>query len=190
MDKRRFVTGIVAGMALAVFAGGVEAEAKDKQFHASFVGAFTNKDDLSFTGTQGVNLSLLTGESSLGDITVQLVAENPPPDGTTCTPPGGGSGLVLGFAGEIVVVSFPERGDQLFLRLSPNITSVGCFDLTTSVLTGQTTLDVTGGTGRFAGATGTVIKTYHVTQLGLPPSGKGAIGGFTGAFDGTIKLAK
>src|SRR5215471_18221860 len=109
MRKNRFIVGIVLGIGLAVAVGSVEA--KDKQFHASFVGAFTNKDDLSFTGKQGiVGLSLLTGKSSLGDITVQVVGENPPPDGTTCTPPGGGSGLVLGFAGEGVVVSFPERG--------------------------------------------------------------------------------
>ena len=99
--------------------------------------------------------------------------------------------MEVGFAGEVVVVSFPERGDQLFLRLSPNITSVGCFNLTTSVFTGQTTLDVTGGTGRFEGATGTIVKTYHLIQLGPPPpSGKGFFGSFTGTFDGTIELAK
>ena len=189
MRKNRFVIGIVLGIGLIIAVGRVEA--KDKQFHANFVGAFTNKDDLSFTGTQSfVGQSLLTGKSSLGDITVQLVGENPL-DGKTCTPPGGGSGVELGFAGELVVVSFPERGDQLFLRLSPNITSVGCFDLTTSVLTGQTTLDVTGGTGRFQGATGTIVKTYRAIQLGPPPpSGKGAIGSFTGTFDGTIEVDK
>src|SRR5262249_19726420 len=55
MRKNRFVIGVVLGMSLAVAAGSVEAkEAKEKQFHASFAGTDTYKDDFSFTGTSAI----------------------------------------------------------------------------------------------------------------------------------------
>jgi len=61
------------------------------------------------------------------------------------------------------------------LRLSPSVTSHACFDLTTGVATGQTTFDVNGGTGRFAGAAGTIVKTWQFIGLEAPasPPGKG-----------------
>jgi hypothetical protein len=188
MHKSRFVKGIVLGIALAVFAGSVEA--REKSFHASFVGTGTNKDDFSFSGVPA-GYSTVAGKSTLGPYTAQLVGENPP-DGQTCPLPGGGSGVELVFVGEVVVLSFAEKAEQLFLHLSPSVTSHGCFDPATGVATGQTTLDVSGGTGRFAGATGTIVKTFKNIILALPPSppGKGLFANFTGAFAGTIELAQ
>jgi hypothetical protein len=190
MNKSRIVKGIILGMVLAVFAGGVEAEAKAKQFHASFVGTYTNKDDFSFTGTP-VGYGTVAGNSTLGEYTARLVAEIPP-DNQTCTPPGGGSGIEFVFVGEVVVLSFTDREEQLFLRLSPNVTSHSCFDLATGAFTGQTTFDVTGGTGRFDGASGTMVKTWKFIGLASPtsPPGKGFFGSFTGTFDGTINITK
>jgi hypothetical protein len=91
-----------------------------------------------------------------------------------------------------VVLSFTDREEQLFLRLSPNVTSHACFDPTGGAFTGQTTFDVTGGTGRFDGASGSIVKTFKAIPLALPPSppGKGSFYSFTGTFDGTINLAK
>lgn len=190
MDKRRLIKGIVLGMALVAFAGGVEAEAKDKHLHADFTGITTNKDDFSFTGTPA-GYGTVAGNSTLGEYRAQLVFEVPP-DNQTCTPPGGGSGIETVFVGEVVVLSFTEREEQLFLHLSPSVTSHACFDPTVGVFTGQTTFDVTGGTGRFTGATGTIIKTFKAIGLAFPPSppGKGGFYSFTGTFDGTINLAK
>jgi hypothetical protein len=51
MRKNKFVIGFVLGVSLAVAGGSVEA--KEKPFHASFAGTFTNKADFSFTGTPG-----------------------------------------------------------------------------------------------------------------------------------------
>jgi len=76
------------------------------------------------------------------------------------------------------------------LNLSPSVTSHECI---AGVISGQETFDVSGGTGRFAGATGTIVKTFQFIGLAEPfanPPGKGYFGSLTGTFDGTIELAK
>ncbi|HEV8717546.1 MAG TPA: hypothetical protein VGX03_32585 [Candidatus Binatia bacterium] len=187
MRKKRFVIGLVMGIALAVAGGSVEA--RDKSLHASFAGTATNKDDFSFAGTPAF-YNTFAGKSTLGQYTGQLVVELQP-DGNPCTVAGGGSGVEFVFVGEVVVLSFAAKGKQLFLNLSPGVASHGCLDPTTGVFIGQTTFDVSGGTGRFAGATGTIIKTWKAIFLALPASpGKGAFASFTGTFDGTIEFAK
>jgi hypothetical protein len=187
MCKSTFVIGVVLGVGLAVAGGRVEA--KDKSFHASFAGIGTNKDDFSFTGTPGVYVTV-TGKSTLGEYTAQEVAENQP-DGNTCPLPDGGSGVELTFVGEVFVLSFAERGDQFFLNLSPG-GQLACFDPATRVASGQFTFDVSGGTGRFEGATGTIVQTWKfigVASLSSPPV-RGFFGGLTGTFDGTIEFAQ
>jgi len=188
MRKNKFVIGFVLGVGLAVAVGSVEA--KEKPFHASFAGTFTNKDDFSFTGTPGF-YAPVAGKSPLGQYTALLAGEAQL-DGHTCTPPGGGSGVEIVFVGEVVVLSFAATGEQLFLNLSPSVTSHECLDPTTGVGSGQVTFDVSGGTGRFAGATGTIIKTFKFIVLAPPasPPGKGFLGSITGTFAGTIEFAE
>jgi len=188
MRKNKFVIGLVLGVGLAVAGGSVEA--KEKPFHASFAGTCANKDDFSFTGTPGVYCTV-AGKSTLGPYTAQVVAEIPP-DGTTCTLPGGGSGVEFVFVGEVFVLSFAATEEQLFLNLSPSVTSHACFDPTTGVFTGRTTFDVSGGTGRFEGTAGTIVKTWKAIVLALPasPPGRGVFDSFTGTFDGTIEFAQ
>src|SRR5712691_7533944 len=106
MRKNKFVIGVILGVGLAVAVGSVEA--KEKPFHASFVGTFTNKDDFSFTGTPGADYITVAGKSTLGQYTAQLVAQLSP-DGNTCPLPGGGSGVELVFVGEVIVLSFAEK---------------------------------------------------------------------------------
>src|SRR5215813_440704 len=140
-------------MGLAVASG--SAEAKDKSFHASFAGALLNKDDFSFTGTEGY-YSTLAGKSTLGPYTAQMLVESPP-DGHTCPHPSGGSGVEVVVVGEVFVLSFTATGEQLFFTLNPS-RQLACLIAWTG--SGQITFDVNGGTGRFAGATGTMVKTY------------------------------
>src|SRR5713226_6600565 len=188
MRKNKFVIGFVLGVGLAVAVGSVEA--KEKPFHASFAGTISNKDDFSFTGTLGFH-GIVAGKSTQGQYTAQLVVEAPP-DGNTCPLPGGGSGVELVFVGEVVILSFTTTGEQLFLHLSPGVTSHACLDLATGANSGQTTFDVSGGTGRFAGATGTIVKTWQAIILApsASPPGKGFFESFTGTFDGTIEFAE
>ena len=169
MRKQRFVIGFVVGIGLAVAGGSVEA--KDKSLHAPFTGPCTNSSgDFSYTGAPGgASYCTATGKGTLGQYTAQLVAELQP-DGNTCTVAGGGSGVELVALGEDVVLSFSKRGEQLFLRLSPSTTSHACLDPATNVNPGQVTFDVNGGTGRFAGATGTIVKTFKFIGLAPPAS--------------------
>jgi hypothetical protein len=166
--QRPFIIGMALVLMLAATVASVEA--RTKPFHASFVGTATNKDDFSFTGTPALYLPV-AGKSTLGPYTAQLVSESPP-DGQTCPLPGGGSGVELVFVGEVAVLSFAATQEQLFMHLSPSVTSHGFFDPTAGVATGQTTFDVSGGTGQFAGATGTIVKTWKFIALPPPPPAK------------------
>ncbi len=187
MRKYMFVIGVVMGVSLAVAGGNVEA--KEKPFHANFAGIETNKDDLSFTGTSGAGYATVAGKSTLGEYTAQMVGDFEP-DGNTCTPPDGSSGVELAGVAEVFVLSFTATGEQLFLTLSP-VGQVGCCSDTGIVCTAQITFAINGGTGRFAGATGTIVKTVKSIGLApLDPSGRGGFSSFTGTFDGTIELAK
>jgi len=187
MDKRSFIMGSALVLLLAIAVGSVEAGAKP--FHASSVGTCTNKDDFSYTGTPG-HYCTAAGKSTLGLYIAQVVGEAPS-DGQTCPLPGGGSGVEFVFVGIDVVLSFAATKEQLFLHLSPSVTSHACFDPTTGVERGQATFNVSGGTGRFAGATGTTVETFQFIALAPPisPPGKGFFGSLTSTFAGTIKFA-
>jgi len=188
MRKQRFIIGFVMGIGLAVAAGNVEA--KEKQFHATFAGTDINKDDFSFTGEPRVDNLILAGKSTLGEYTVQAV-EAAQPDGKTCTPPDGGNGVELVISDAAYVLSFPERGENLFLRVSPGLTSHACLNPDTFVASVQATFDVSGGTGRFEGASGTISETLLFIGLARPsPPGRGFFASKTGTFDGTIEFAE
>jgi hypothetical protein len=187
MDTRSFILGF-ALVLLAIASSSVEA--RERPFHASFAGTCTNKDDFSFTGTPA-HYCTVAGKSTLGPYTAQFVGEGPP-DGQTCPLPGGCSGAELVFVGEVIVLSFAATEEQLFLHLSPSVTSHACFDPTTGVfIIGGSTFDVSGGTGRFAGATGTIIDagTAIVLAPSASPPGKGFVSNLTGTFAGTIEFA-
>jgi hypothetical protein len=190
MRKNQFIIGIILGMGLAMAVS--SADAKDKQFHANFAGSDIFTADFSFDGRQpGADDITVTGKSMLGEYTAHAVAEVAP-DGNSCTLPGGGSGVELVHVGKVFVLSFAERGENLFLTLSPSVTSHMCLDPVPFTASGQVTFDVSGGTGRFAGATGTIVETFEFIGLAPPasPPGRGGFASLTGTFDGTIKLAK
>src|SRR6266540_2946051 len=160
MRKNRFVIGVVLGMGLAVAGGSVEA--KEKSFHAHFAGTDTSTSEISFLGTTpGADYITVAGNSTLGAYTAQAVSAWQL-DNKTCTPPDGGSGVEIAEVAEVFALSFIATGEQLFLNLSPG--QVACCSDTGVCGPGQVTFAVNGGTGRFAGATGTIVKT--VTVLG------------------------
>lgn len=179
--KTRYFTLGIALVLLTTALGSVEASAKS--FHAYSVGTCANKDDFSYTGKTPGHSCTAVGKSNLGQFTAQLVGEAQL-DGKKC----GNNGVEFVFVGIDVVMSFAAPLDQLFLQLSPDVTSLACFD--SGVETGQVTFTVNGGTGRFAGATGTVVETFQFIGLAPPPSGTGFFGSLTSAFGGTVNLPK
>ena|SRR2546422_10330812 len=157
MRKQRFIIGFVVGMGLVVSGGSVEA--RQKSFHAHFAGTDNGTSEITFPGTTpGADYIVVAGKSTLGTYTAQAVSAWEL-DSKTCTPPDGGSGVEISGIAEVFGLSFTATGEQLFLKLSPG--QVGCCS-DTGVCTGQITFDVSGGTGRFAGATGTIVKTVKV----------------------------
>jgi hypothetical protein len=63
MCKKRFVTGIILGMGLALAASSIEA--REQRFQAHFAGTSTFRDDFSFTGGV-VDYFTIAGNSTLG----------------------------------------------------------------------------------------------------------------------------
>ncbi|PWU04656.1 MAG: hypothetical protein C5B51_16375 [Terriglobia bacterium] len=164
-------------------------------FHATFSATTVNKDDFGFSttplfnGTSGaIRASVtITGDSTHGRYSGQALFEaiytSP---FTSCTQPGGGSGIQSVYKGFVVVMTFHATQDQLFLALS---SGTDCFNPSVGISTGQATFQVIGGTGRFEGATGTFTNPYK--GIGLAASALGPNGFFNavaGTFDGSITL--
>jgi hypothetical protein len=190
MKHYHLTIGIALVLLLAGAMGNVEA--RNKQFHASFAGTCANKDDFSFTG-EPAHSCTVAGKSTQGPFTAQSVGEVVP-DGLTCPLPGGGSGVGFAFVGDVTVLSFAATQEQLFLHLSPSVTNRVCFDPATNVFTpvgGQNIFEVSDGTGRFAGAKGTIVETWTGRILAplAPLPAKGFFANFIGTFEGTIEFA-
>src|SRR5262245_42777261 len=109
MCKKRFVTGVVLGMGLALAASSIEA--REQRFRAHFAGTDTFKGDFSFTGGGSVDYFTIAGNSTLGNYTAQGVFEGQP-TGNTCPLPDGGSGVEFAAVDEVFVLSFTATGEQ------------------------------------------------------------------------------
>jgi len=164
-------------------------------FHANFAAVSVNKDDFGFTttplfnGTSGAirASATLSGDGTHGHFTGQGVFEaiytNP---ARACTQPGGAAGIAALYKGFVLVMTFDSAQDQLFLALS---SGSDCFNPIAHVSTGQATFSVVGGTGRFEGATGTLVNPYKAIFLAASALGpNGLFNAISGTFDGFITL--
>jgi hypothetical protein len=164
------------------------ANAKDQRVHwkASFSGGWaTTQSDTNNDGNTG---SLTSGgfKGTLGSGTVQGVTEFAFSGPGTC--PNGNAGLnftLLPGTGHSIY-RFDSTGDLLFAEIS---SSTVCFDPITTVQFYSWVDNITGGTGRFAGATGSL--TGSGTSRGLFDDGAGnGFGALSSTFEGTIILTK
>jgi hypothetical protein len=121
------------------------------------------------------------GKSNAGKFTIQAVTEFAP-DGKTCTVPGGGAGTGTEFTlvGDAAVVRFTATGDLLFLK---ETSGTECADFSTFPtppfpIIATTTGIVTGGTGKYSGATGTVTFDVKAAFLSLDATGQRGFGWF------------
>ncbi len=89
--------------------------------------------------------------------------------------------------GEVVAYSIVRRysnGDLAYSRLDTSVLNPLCFNPAMGTATVEIHANVTGGTGKFAGATGSYVATYDVRLLVPDPAGGIGHGSFTGTTSG------
>ena len=177
----------LAGVTLAaVLWTGERSDAASRTIHLrlSYSGSTVTRQDSNGDGIRSA-LGILTCTSNLGRCTAQGVGEALSEGPGTC--PNGNPGLrytVLpgsshGFT------HFERSGDMLFTKV---VSETACYDTTTGVLYKSGTDEITGGTGRLAGATGQ--SRFEGTQwLLYIDAGGNAFAAQTGTATGTIILA-
>ena len=156
MNKRNWTIGLAFSFVIALANG--RAEAKDIPWKGSFSGSFvTTQTDTNGDG-QKAFLSLLGFKGTLGSSTDQSVTESVISQPATTTCESGNAGLNLELAPPpsggawSYVNRFDKTGDLIF----GEYTSVAaCLDSVTLIQFYRGTFSITGGTGRFEGATGT-----------------------------------
>lgn len=148
MDKKKALFLIV----VAASGGKVPMEAAAKTFRGkiTYSGSTVTRHDSNGDGIKSA-LGILTCKSPMGRCTMQAVGEALPDGPGPC--PNGNPGLRYrvmpgssrGF------IRFDRTGDMIFSEV---VAETACYDLTTGILTKSGTSRITGGTGRFARATG------------------------------------
>lgn len=167
INLKKLTIGAAVGFVLAGGAIG-NVEAKDMRYRESSSSTFSNTAiDTNGDGTLAT-LSLYTGHTNLGQITGQGVFEYlpipfPPPPPTNCPAGTVEFQFVVGRG-----VNTFKDGDQLILVPG---SSLLCADPTTGLGTFHNIGVFAGGTGRFAGATGSfetrgTVAVLLVNQLG------------------------
>ena len=181
---------IMISTALVLMLTGVVgvANAKDQQIHwkTSFSGSVINtQSDTNGDGNKG-GVSNTGFKGTLGSGTARVTSEFAFSGPGTC--PNGNAGLnftLLPGTGH-GIFRFNSTGDLLFTESSSGIL---CFDPSTTVQFFSGADDITGGTGRFAGAAGSITYSGTATTLFVDGAGN-FFAELSGAIEGTIILMK
>jgi len=180
---------LTLGLTLLMLTSSVgAATAKDRQvlWKAEFSGSVVNtQSDTNEDGQKGgMNSAGMKG--TLGSGTLQSMEELVFSGSGTC--PNGNAGLnftLLPGTGH-GIYRFDSTGDLLFTEGS---SGTFCFDPLTAIQFFSGAENITGGTGRFAGATGS--NTFNGTATTLFDDGTGNFfGELSGTVEGTIILMK
>jgi hypothetical protein len=195
MDIKKLVVvcvGLVAFGFLVVApseAGETETKVIKSKGSGAFVSANFDFDhpDLSSPG------NYINGEakSNAGNFTFQAVNDFAP-DGKKCTVPGGvaNAGTEFTLTGEVGVSRFNATGDLLFFKAT---SATVCQDFSAFPTPPFPFIDtetgiVTGGTGKYLGATGTFTATVKGAALTLDATGVRSFGWFTNSSVTTVSV--
>jgi hypothetical protein len=180
MNKTSVIVGLVfSGLTLLTSS---KAEARKIPWKASFSGGIVNTQ--SDTNNDGQKGGMISGgfKGALGSGTVQGVTEFVLSGSGTC-PNGNAGSLATMLPGTgHSVYRFDSTGDLLFLELS---SATLCFDPITSIQFYSWVDNITGGTGRFVGATGSNTGSGTTTVLFGDAEGN-FFAEFSSSLEGTI----
>jgi len=186
MNKRSWTIGLAVGVGIALASG--RAAAGHFPFKGSLSAtSITTEMDINQDGVKN-GLFLGGAKSTLGPSTVQGPAgEFVLSRSVTC--PSGYVGLTETPGTGGLVFRFDSTGDLLFEK---DTSSTLCFDPVTGLFFGSGAGDITGGTGRFAGATGSFEYTHCTGNTLFFEQPPGDHGFFTDTceFTGTINTTK
>lgn len=171
----RMIGGAYLLLAVTVFIA-ARAEA---QAIASYSGtAVANEIDVDLDGVTG-NTATFQGRGQFGNFVVQAHVEHTAWDGMSLCDPSSALLYTTVWSGALTYAN----GDQLYLELSDGVL---CAKADGSY-TEEVNLNITGGTGRFEGATGSIVgSTSGQALLSEPGRNRTAIGAFGGTFSQDI----
>ena len=178
MDTKILAVGLAMGLVVAVALGRAEASKIPWSGTFSGSGISTNIDTNRDGSKAGWDTDVIN--SNLGRFSSQDVGEVLPPPSAPVTCPQGN--LEFPYLLISVVSTHEETGDQLFSEL---VSGTFCFDTATGAFSFSFVLSVTGGTGQFAGATGSLEATATGVDVVVGPKGQ-FFSHSTGEFTGTI----
>lgn len=189
----RWLLGIATGLLLAAPLGTVEARRFPKSFESSFAGtALTTDIDLYPTGApDGVKAAWSTAQDTNTSANLQVTSQSVVeviPQGPTQACPGGvfiidvtDPNNLKGFG---VITSTYPNGDQLYSRL---LIRTQCNDAQ-GLFTGSQTGQFLGGTGKYAGASGTFTQKFVGFPWVADQTVKQGFFSFSGTTKGTLFL--
>jgi hypothetical protein len=152
-------------------------------FKATFGGTIVKTQFDTNGDGASANLNILEGNSNLGQFSLQVLDESVLAGPETC--PNGHPGFSVTLVTGSSVFRFRRTGDLLFVRPMSQTT---CFDPSTGVSFFRDAIgEVTGGTGRFANATGTLVGEGMSQVLLTDPAGN-FFAEQHGTIEGTIIL--
>jgi hypothetical protein len=179
---------IVGSVAVAQDSAGGRTKVIKTHETATFVSANFDFDHADLSDP--ASYSNGEGTSNAGKFTDQAVIEFAP-DGNKCTVPGGvaNAGTEFKLVGNVAVVRFTATLDLLFYK---GTSATVCQDFSTPpfpfLSTTTETGIVTGGTGKYLGATGTFTLNFRGATLALDATGVRVFGWVKGNGVTTITL--
>ena len=175
----------IATVALMLNLGVAGVYAQQKPVKMTFSGTL-GPSTLSLQPNTNTDEQNLAGNGTLGPFTFRELHADPaaPQPSSTCSPgnapprlyfPNVAGGGVFRFQdGSLLTVGVTKAGSSI------------CIDLTSFVAQLTTNYQITGGTGRFKGASGTLTLTATLIAVLFNASGGVVLGTDTGEFEGTV----
>jgi len=197
MGFRRSISISIGLVALTLFVVSAHAEEETITFESNntttFMSSpfnFTSQDpNVEFKGV--ANYAFFSGVSNLGRLTGQGVSQSAfttdPP--TPCELPDGSSGVALELEDHVAVTRFERTGDLLYERGKPGDLKA-CLNFETGIFHESGRVEITGGTGRFSGASGFYIADQNGQILVPPGSAQLQFGYATATYRYTLTVPK